>query len=290
MVDVRFLPFAQLVLILAGAVFISMGIKRLDAKSLAALALALSVVIWTAGWEKVVDQWVEWNFTGWENKPLWPAFHDTTDYLAGDYSDPRVVYEHCAACNAVGTIRAFECLPLFSRRATLEGAYIQACLSAPAVFYIQSLLSRDISSPLTQYNYGRFDLERAAPLLDLFNVGQYITVTEESKAAAMRSPGYRLEKSYPPFAVFHVDSCRDRYVVQPSYRPVSAVSRRPKQDSFAWLRWANPLVPLVFTDEADPALFARFYTTRRDHLGLHGRTARRSASTAGWVTGDGSAR
>ena len=113
---------------------------------------------------------------------------------------PAILYEAVSAIMAkAGTVRAFECLPMFSGRATLESAYIQACLSSPAVFYLQSEISTEISAPLTQINYSRFDLEKALSHFRLFNVGQYITSSPKAARQAMATKGYRFEARYGPW-------------------------------------------------------------------------------------------
>ena len=60
-----------------------------------------------------------------------------------------------------GTVRAFENLPLFSGRSTLEGVYIQGSLSVPFIFYLQSEISQQPSTPIPDYNYSRFNLKKA---------------------------------------------------------------------------------------------------------------------------------
>ncbi|MDY6852785.1 MAG: 6-pyruvoyl-tetrahydropterin synthase-related protein, partial [Thermodesulfobacteriota bacterium] len=233
-----------------GAVAAGRVLGRLQAKSLAALALALGTVIWAAHNETYIEKWVEWNYSGYEGKPLWPAFKRVNDYLRGGFDGPRVAYEHAAQTKGVGTLRAFESLPLFSGRATLEGLYIQSSLSSPFIFYMQSEISQIFSSPLFKYNYSRFDLERGRRHMELFNVGQYVSVTGRTRAAAEQTPGFNLEKSFPPFAVFSLPGNSGRYVAQPRFKPVLALSRDPKRDGFAWFRLGDLDVPVVFSSEA----------------------------------------
>jgi tetratricopeptide (TPR) repeat protein len=252
-VDVRFLPFGQIFLILAGAGAAGRVIGRLGARELAALSLALAAAVWTAHFERSISSWTRWNYSGWEEKPLWPAYQELVRHLEGDFGDGRIVYEHAARTNAVGTIRAFECLPLFAGRATLEGAYIQASPNAPYVFYIQSETSPDPSVPLSLYNYSRFDPERALRHLALFNVTRYITVTEIARQALERTEGYRLEFESPPFTVFRVENSGGGYVVQPRYRPVLRENGDPRREGFEWFRFSDGLVPVVFAGDATEA-------------------------------------
>ncbi|MBW2060013.1 MAG: tetratricopeptide repeat protein [Deltaproteobacteria bacterium] len=253
MVDIRFVPFGQVLLVLLGAVGAGRLLGRFRLKSLAALALTIGAMVWIAHQVHFIGQWMDWNYTGYENKRLWAPFKELNDYLQGTFADPRVVYEHAAETRAVGTLRAFESLPLFAGRATLEGLYMQSSLSSPFVFYIQSEVSKIYSSPLPNYNYSRFDLARGQRHLELFNVSQYITVTEKARAEALRAPGLELDKEYPPFAIFGLAQNQNRYVIQPRFRPVLARSEDPKADAFTWFRWSDLEVPLVFAAKVSAA-------------------------------------
>ena len=262
-VDVRFLPFAQVFAVVLGAVGAGWFIRQLRARSLAVVALTLITLAWTGHFVIQTGSWAEWNFSGWTNKPLWPALQEIAEYLKGDYADPRVAYEHAPQTEQTGTVRAFENLPQFSGRATLEGLYIQASLSAPFVFYLQSELSPAISAPLTGYNYARFDPAAARRHLKLFNVGQYVTATAQAREAAEKAPGFTLEKTSGPFAVFRVTENDGWYVSQPEFQPVLALSDDPKRDSFAWFRRGDVSVPLALDRPGalvDGDLFARVLT------------------------------
>ncbi len=248
-VDIRFIPFGQVFVLLLGAIGAASLLVNVRLKHLAILALAFVALVWIAHYEEKISSWMYWNYTGYENKPLWPAFKDLNDHLNGTFADPRIVYEHAMETSDVGSLRAFENLPMFSGRATLEGLYIQSSLSSPFVFYIQSEVSKIHSSPLHNYNYSRFDLTRALPHLKLFNVNQYVTVTDETRRAALKIPGLELEKRFPPFAVFHIKNNLNQYVVQPRFAPVLALSSNPKYDAFEWFRWADVEVPLVFASK-----------------------------------------
>ncbi len=91
---------------------------------------------------------------------LWPVFKAVNEHLRGDFRDPRVVYEHSSSHEPLGTIRAFENLPLFSGRSTLEGLYMQASPTAPFVFYTQSEISKEQSCPFPDYGCSRLNLDR----------------------------------------------------------------------------------------------------------------------------------
>ena len=81
-----------------------------------------------------------------------------------------------------GTSRAFELLPLFANRATLEGVYMQSSPSAPAVFYMQSEISKEQSCPFPAFSCSKTNISSAIKHLKMFNVNHIIAVSDEVKA------------------------------------------------------------------------------------------------------------
>lgn len=258
-VDVRFIPFGQIFLVITGAAAVGEFLCRYKNSGLIVLMLTVLTCFWSAYNETYIEKWAGWNYSGYEDKPLWEEFNLVANSLKGEVKDPRVAVEHNSVTAGTGTVRAFESLPYFTGRSTLEGAYIQACLSSPYVFYIQSEISGEISAPLNRYVYSRFNLNRALKHFNYFNVGHYVTASEEARLEAMETDGFVLEKRAGPFSVFRVKTGEPGYVIQPEFKPVLAFSEDPKRDGFAWFRWSDLKVPLVFGAsalDAAPGFFA----------------------------------
>src|SRR5262249_2840614 len=139
-IDVRFVPFAQLALALAGSAAIGLAVERLKAAHVAALGLVLLAVVYGDARSRVVRAWVDWNYGGLEGKELWPAFRATAESLRGSVRDSRVAVEYNTIHERAGSIRMYETLPLFSGRSTLEGVYNQASVSTHPIYYLASEL------------------------------------------------------------------------------------------------------------------------------------------------------
>ena len=179
-IDIRFLPYIGYLLVLAIAMAVSAFLRRLGHKMVAlpVLAAALILLLHLNTSTATIESWSAWNFSGFERKAGWPQYHAINEFLSGNANSPRVVYEHSDVYERFGSIRAFENLPFFAGRSTLEGLYIQSNISAPFVFYMQSELSRVSSTPLGQYDYTYPDLVRGVQHLKLFNVSQYIVSSD----------------------------------------------------------------------------------------------------------------
>jgi TolA-binding protein len=249
LVDIRFLPFAQIMLVLLGAVGWGRLLSRLPRPNLWLAGFCAGIVALALTRAAAVDSWIQWNYSGMESKPLWNSYRLINDYLRGDENSPRVVYEQNEITNYTGTTRAFELLPYYSGRSTLEGLYMQSSPDSPFVFYVQSELAQMPSTPLSRYYYSRPDPNRAAAHLRLFNVSQVIAASDNIANALDSSPDYELAMTFPPYRIYRLRRCGDSYVEPLRFRPLRVPPQDWKKVQFEWFRKSTLRVPLVVAPE-----------------------------------------
>ncbi len=250
-IDVRFVPFAQLALCLAGAAAIGLVIGRLAAPDLAALAVVGLAVLHGDSSSRVLRSWIDWNYTGLESKENWPAFRAMTASVAGGVGDPRVAVEYGAVHEKAGSIRMYETLPFFSGRSTLEGVYNQASVVTHPVYYLASELGATSPNPFRKREYSRFDPSSALAHLRLFNVSEVVAVSGQL-ASALESRGMERIARVPPYSVFRLPDGGSGYVEPLAYAPVRTSRRSWRDKSYRWFTrkpFGGP--HLVFTE--DPA-------------------------------------
>jgi len=257
--DIRFLPFMQVFLMLTGALGLGVLTGPLKHKWAVPMLLLICAVPFIGHLEKNMGVWIPWNYNGFEAKRLWPAFSEVNRYLAGSAGDPRVVYEHSSLHNDAGTTRAFESLPFFSGRSTLEGLYMQSSISSPFVFYIQSEISKESSRPFPQYRYSNVNLAAGIEHLKLFNVRDFVVVSPEILKMIQAFPEFKLKKVIPPYFVYGLTTNANRYVVPLEFEPVLCEEGDWKGASFRWFQvyGKNRGIHLVFDPggEADRSRF-----------------------------------
>jgi Tfp pilus assembly protein PilF len=256
----------QFSLMLLGAVGIYCLTTRLKALLLLPLFLAVVTVLLVNTQLHSVPGWVEWNYSGFEQKRVWPAFWALHEKLQGTCQDPRVVYEHDLKHRAAGSVRAFEMLPYFSGRSTLEGLYIQSTITSPFVFYVQSEISEKPSCPLPDYNYSRLNLEKGLQHLKLFNVNQLVVVTDKVRKALSGLDEVVREADFPPYTIYRLRKNGDRYVSVLDNEPVLLVTRDWREEAFQWFRKSDLKTFVVFKEQLEPGDRAHFKTVMHDKL------------------------
>ncbi len=243
-VDIRFMPFLQLGLCLAAAAGHGFHFAALPAPEVWPIAAALGTLPFVQSTVTFIPSWITWNYSGFEKKDPWPTLRGISEHLRGDFRDPRVVYEHAPATESLGTIRAFENLPLFSGRSTLEGLYMQSSLTTPFVFYVQSEVSKHISCPLPAWGCTRVDLDRGVDHLRMFNVSQFIVRSPEVKQAAAAHPGLARETTVGPYEIYRVTGNDGRYAIPLLEKPALLRTAAWKDAFYQWFKRAAPGDPV----------------------------------------------
>jgi len=263
-VDIRFFPFLQLGLCLTAAAGLGYLAGRLPAPEIWPVVGACAILPFVQSHVSFIPSWINWNYSGFEKKVPWPTFRDLNAHLRGDFRDPRVVYEHSPDHEALGTVRAFEDLPLFSGRSTLEGLYMQASPSAPFVFYVQSEVSNVNSCPFPDWGCARLDLDHGVDHLRMFNVSQYIVKSQQAKDAVAKHPGLELEKRIGQYEIYRLKDNDGRYAVPLALAPALVVTPDWKSAAYRWFKSARPGDPVpVFAEsvsEEEKRAFSIAYT------------------------------
>lgn len=255
-VNIRFVPFVQvMLLLLAASSFTLLFNRKLRGLRFVPIIILLLTLLWVQPNIKFIGSWAKWNYEGFEKKNVWPQFSGVNDFLNGTEDDPRVVYEHSDKHNAAGTTRAFELLPLFSGRSTLEGLYMQSSPSSPFVFYIQSEISKAGSCPFPGKRCTSFNLSSGFEHLKLFNVKHFVAISDEVKGELRNHTSYKLVFESQPYEVFELLTNETGYVVIPEYKPVFFPRENWQNRSYE-LFPTNWDVPIVFDADVkeEPAI------------------------------------
>jgi len=256
LVDVRFLTFAQFLMTILGAISINGILRDIKCPSLIPVILLLATFLWTKENTRVITNWVDWNYSGFEKKQKWHDAKALFDYLRDGNDTGRVVYENSILYEEFGTQRIFESLRMFSGRDTLEGLYIQSSITSPFVFYIQSEISKDVSAPLWDYSVSDLDLKMGLKHLQMFNVSQFIVRSNKVKKAIREIRGFVFEGSFGELELYRVVNPEPRYVVPARFEPVAYTKKTWKRDFYEWFKNREALdIPVVYVADKEAGMF-----------------------------------
>ena len=265
LVDIRFLIVIYLWSIILAAIGTSYllilifkyipKLKSEKSKKVFPLIILILTLIFINANTTFIPSWIKWNYEGFEGKASWPEFVEINKFLEGTVQDPRVVYEHSHFNDKFGTERAFESLPLFSGRSTLEGVYMQSSISSPFIFYIQSEISEKRSCPFwNNYQCTSINLNKASQHLKMFNVLHYIVRSDKIKSELVNNSNYNLLKKTNDYEIYKINGNTNKYVTPLKNEPILLVLNNFqdwKQISYEWFTKGDLDTHLVFSKKSD---------------------------------------
>ena len=275
--DIRFLPpvlYALMMILIAETSGPFLAHSRMAVKVLAALTVVYVAIIAAIFGAQKADGWFRYNNRGYELAGGYEDFRAVNQYLRTSYPDrdalnaPRVAYEKCDLYGPYGGDRAFESLPYFSGRQTLEGIHYAGALSSRSIDFLQTEFSQDVKTPAPLI------LSRINPAVlpahfDLYNISQVVVMTKSVRKALSASPYFIEEASFGPIKLFRYTRSQERYVDVPAVRPVLYRGRQWADDFFSLFKASDRadvlLVPQQFvTDRDDRAVLGGMTDSFRD--------------------------
>jgi len=136
---------------------------------------------------------------------------------------------------------------------------LQTAVTSPFVYYIQSLASEQGTSVIPGYAYPDSDAVRGTARLDLFNVRDFLAVSDKVKAALDGDRRWGRHFVLAPYVIYRRTEEPAGYVRVPKFRPVLLETAHWKKDFHRWFDKDDVLdVPLVAARTV-PASARRFF-------------------------------
>src|SRR3989344_28724 len=252
-VNIRYLPPAYFFLLMISAAAIGDIISRLAKVRLNLFftALLVAVIILYAAKASIgyTPGWVKWNYEGFEKKADWPTFEKINKMLNG--TDGRGYVDLADVNNRIGTPRAFESLPYFAGRNTLEGVYAQSTITSPFISYTQCEISHHCAGIPTiggKEHTTVYNFTDGVKHLKILNVKYLVATFNGLQADLGNSSEWEKIGDFNEWKVFRLNSISGSYVSVPKFKPnLMRVEKdqRKIQSLEWWMNTTNIEVPVV---------------------------------------------
>ncbi|MFH2021252.1 MAG: hypothetical protein ABIJ34_07570 [archaeon] len=183
-----------------------------------------------------IDRRLEKLFTGHDETASWFKLNMISTYLKGGLGDPRVIFESNFNTNGqFGSTRIFEILPYLSGRSIMEGLYHQSGTNSPFMFHLDSRISETEKGVDDTFGCSSFSVQKAKPLLRLFNVGDVILFSDKAKSAVASDPDFELRKIVKEFEIYRFKLNDSHYVTVPKNYPIIMDNDNFKLITYLWV-------------------------------------------------------
>ena len=141
------------------------------------------LIVLIIGTVSYLPHWVNWNFTGYENKSSWGDIENL--YNALDSLPPgRIMWEPNSELNKYGTPMVLMTIPMFTNHTSMEGLYFDSSITTPFHFIAVSGLAERPSNPVGGLSYINGNFEKGIRMMDDLGIDYFIAYTEKIKEKA----------------------------------------------------------------------------------------------------------
>lgn len=213
-------------------------------------AVAVGAIVITAS--TTAAGWINWNYSGYEGKPAWPAYKQVNDFVE-KLPPGRVMVEHSDKLNKFGTPRAFEILPYWTEQPTMEGTLMEASFTAPFHFINQAELSVQASNAIVGVDYPGRDTKRGITHLQLMNIPYLLTISPEVTQEVTADSRADLLAKIDDISIFRISGTTG-YVEVMKNKPVRLATNNWRDDIVRWYKDEPSLKVPIIWDRGEPAL------------------------------------
>jgi len=154
-----------------------------------------------------LPHWINWNFTGYENKPQWIDIEQL--YSGLNKLEPgRIMWEPNSDLNKYGTPMVLMTIPYFTQHQSMEGLYFDSSITTPFHFLTVSGLAERPSNPVGGLSYINGDFNKGIRLMKELGIDYYVAYTDSIKDKSRINSELNFLFSTEVFEVYQLDSSK----------------------------------------------------------------------------------
>jgi len=166
---------------------------------------ATFLIALTLGSVSYLPHWVNWNFTGYENKSSWGDIESLYSVL-NNLPPGRIMWEPNSDLNKYGTPMVLMTIPMFTHHTSMEGLYFDSSITTPFHFIAVSGLAERPSNPVGGLSYINGNFDKGMRMMNDLGIDYFIAYTENIKDKADRAIELELIAETEVFKIYDVNS------------------------------------------------------------------------------------
>jgi hypothetical protein len=154
-----------------------------------------------------LPHWINWNFTGYENKPQWIDIEKLYSGL-NNLEPGRIMWEPNSELNKYGTPMVLMTIPYFTQHQSMEGLYFDSSITTPFHFLTVSGLAERPSNPVGGLSYINGDFDKGIRLMKELGIDYFISYTDSIKDKSKINSELTFLFSTEVFEVYKLNSSK----------------------------------------------------------------------------------
>lgn len=197
--------------------------------------------------------WATYNYTGYETKPYWKIYNMMMNYIDSKPEGRWMVEQDHDNLQKLGTTRAFELIPYWTKSATMEGLLVEGAFTAPFHFTNQALLSKKPSNAIPGLKLPSMNIKIGIDNLKMMNVRYMIASSKDVKELLDKNPDAKLMAKFDEFNFYEINTS-NKYVEILKYKPVKIKTNDWYDSILPWFKYDDPDKVFIIWDQGEKGL------------------------------------
>ena len=201
--------------ILFGFLMIWLRKYRVSAAKITALIfvplIALGVFAVRLPMQPKAAGWATYNYSGYEKKPYWKIYSLMMAYIETKPEGRYMIEQNHDALEKLGTTRAFELIPFWTKSATMEGLLAEGAFTSPFHFTEQALMSEKPSNAIPGLKLPSLNIKAGVENLKMMNIQYMVSSSEKVQGELDKHPDAKLMAKFDVFNFYEINTT-NKYV------------------------------------------------------------------------------
>ena len=197
--------------------------------------------------------WATYNYSGYEKKPYWNIYSLMMAYIQSKPEGRWMIEQNHDALEKLGTTRAFELIPYWTKSATMEGLLVEGAFTAPFHFTNQALLSKRPSNAIPGLKLPPLNVKLGVENMKIMNIRYMIASSPEVIEELDKNPDAKLMAKFDVFNFYEINTT-DKYVEILKNIPVKIKTKDWYDAILPWFKYDDINKPFIIWDQGEKGL------------------------------------
>jgi len=197
--------------------------------------------------------WATYNYTGYEKKPYWKIYSLMMAYIQSKPEGRYMVEQNHDALEKLGTTRAFELIPYWTKSATMEGLLVEGAFTSPFHFINQALLSKRPSNAIPGLKLPPLNVKLGVENMKMMNIRYMIASSPEVIEQLNNNPDAKLIAKFDVFNFYEINTT-NKYVEILKNIPVKIKTKNWYDTIIPWFKYDDVNKPFIIWDQGEKGL------------------------------------
>ncbi|MHB1346393.1 MAG: glycosyltransferase family protein [Candidatus Humimicrobiaceae bacterium] len=243
--------------ILFGFLMIWLRKYRVSAAKIAALIfvplIALGAFAVRLPMQPKAAGWATYNYSGYEKKPYWKIYSLMMAYIETKPEGRYMIEQNHDALEKLGTTRAFELIPFWTKSATMEGLLAEGAFTSPFHFTEQALMSEKPSNAIPGLKLPSLNIKAGVENLRMMNIRYMVSSSEKVQGELDKHPDAKLMAKFDVFNFYEINTT-NKYIEILKNVPVKVQTDNWYETILPWFKKYDKDRTFVIWDQGENGL------------------------------------